>query len=369
MDAFSHQAPNTALGLSLSLPTSPSKDSSPLSTKSRTATLNHNFNHPAGPLLNFLNPSIPIAKNPSSTPTAFRNQFDLDIVSSRPSPLVQLELLPLRPSPQKISLSPPSSTQLLHWQLPVVQPANAFSSNCMRAIDVNQLPGVMYADRDEISESSGLPIMKRERERSSDAEQERTCEVSSRGSDEEGEGGSARKKLRLSKEQSTLLEESFKEHSTLNPKQKAELAKQLNLRPRQVEVWFQNRRARTKLKQTEVDCELLKRCCESLTEENRRLQKEVQELRAIKVAPPCVISPDRFMPLPAATLSVCPSCERVASHATPPLPPASASKPSSALSFSLSPMPLRHVHPHHIPLSFPPPPPSPAQHALPSAAC
>ncbi|KAA0043744.1 homeobox-leucine zipper protein HOX11 [Cucumis melo var. makuwa] len=53
----------------------------------------------------------------------------------------------------------------------------------------------------------------------------------------------ARKKLRLSKQQSAFLEESFKEHTTLNPKQKLALAKQLNLRPRQVEVWFQNRRA------------------------------------------------------------------------------------------------------------------------------
>ncbi len=71
---------------------------------------------------------------------------------------------------------------------------------------------------------------------------------------------------------------------------------------------------RTKLKQTEVDCEALKRCCKDLTEENRRLQKELQELRALKLAPPtCVISHDVYMaPLPAATLTMCPSCARVA---------------------------------------------------------
>ena len=38
------------------------------------------------------------------------------------------------------------------------------------------------------------------------------------------------------------------------------------------------------MKQTEVDCDFLKRCCENLTEENRRLQKEVQELRALKLS-------------------------------------------------------------------------------------
>ncbi|XP_044489339.1 homeobox-leucine zipper protein HOX11-like isoform X3 [Mangifera indica] len=132
---------------------------------------------------------------------------------------------------------------------------------------------------------------------------------SSRFSDED-ENGCTRKKLRLSKEQSAFLEESFKEHNTLNPKQKLALAKQLNLRPRQVEVWFQNRRARTKLKQTEVDCEYLKRCCETLTEENRRLHKELQELRALKT------SNSFYMQLPATTLTMCPSCERVATTTT-----------------------------------------------------
>ncbi|PKU72859.1 Homeobox-leucine zipper protein HOX3 [Dendrobium catenatum] len=47
----------------------------------------------------------------------------------------------------------------------------------------------------------------------------------------------------------------------------------------------------TKLKQTEMECEYLKRCFGSLTEENRRLQREVEELRALMVAPPTVLSP------------------------------------------------------------------------------
>ncbi|CAM0872128.1 unnamed protein product [Alopecurus aequalis] len=68
---------------------------------------------------------------------------------------------------------------------------------------------------------------------------------------EDDDDGSTRKKLRLTKEQSALLEDRFKEHSTLNPKQKVALANQLNLRPRQVEVWFQNRRAR--LDEAEAD--------------------------------------------------------------------------------------------------------------------
>ncbi|XWS22829.1 hypothetical protein CRYUN_Cryun29cG0069500 [Craigia yunnanensis] len=133
--------------------------------------------------------------------------------------------------------------------------------------------------------------------------------------EEESCNGAPRKKLRLTKEQSRLLEESFRQNHTLNPKQKEALALLLKLRPRQVEVWFQNRRARSKLKQTEMECEYLKRWFGSLTEQNRRLQREVEELRAMKVGPPTVISPHSCEPLPASTLTMCPRCERVTTTA------------------------------------------------------
>ncbi|XP_022989986.1 homeobox-leucine zipper protein HOX3-like isoform X1 [Cucurbita maxima] len=121
-----------------------------------------------------------------------------------------------------------------------------------------------------------------------------------------------RKKLRLSKDQSRLLEESFRLNHTLNPKQKEALAMELKLKPRQVEVWFQNRRARSKLKQTERECEYLKRWFGSLTEQNRRLRQELEELRAMKVAPTAVVSGHgRQPPLPISAITMCPRCERV----------------------------------------------------------
>ncbi|KAI9089372.1 hypothetical protein K1719_029651 [Acacia pycnantha] len=189
-----------------------------------------------------------------------------------------------------------------------------------------------------VSSFSGGRV-KRERDLSGE-EVEAAERVSSRGSDEDEDGTNARKKLRLTKEQSALLEESFKQNSTLNTKQKQALARELNLRPRQVEVWFQNRRARTKLKQTEVDFELLKKCCETLTDENKRLQKEVQQLKALTVAQPL------YMSMPAATLTMCPSCERLGGVAGD-----GASNDKTA--FSMAPKP------HHFYTHFP----------NPSAAC
>ncbi|KAG8391320.1 hypothetical protein BUALT_Bualt01G0175600 [Buddleja alternifolia] len=211
-----------------------------------------------------------------------------------------------------------------------------------RGLDVNRLPAATAEEVSSAANSGGSPFQdnigfgmyrinnKRGRFEGSGND---AVEASLRGgSDEDDESGGVnmtRKKLRLSKQQSAFLEETFKQHHTLNPKQKLALAKQLNLRPRQVEVWFQNRRARTKLKQTEVDCEYLKRSCETLTEENRRLHKELQELRALKTSNPF------YMQLPATTLTMCPSCERVAT-APPPTSTASTTASAATIPFPLT---------------------------------
>ncbi|CAN1333765.1 Homeobox-leucine zipper protein HAT4 [Linum perenne] len=210
----------------------------------------------------------------------------------------------------------------------------------LRGIDVNRLPAVAAVDCDEEAgvsspNSTVSSISGKRSEREAGGDQEDLD--GERASCDEEDGDTSRKKLRLSKDQSAVLEESFKEHSTLNPKQKQALAKQLGLRPRQVEVWFQNRRARTKLKQTEVDCEFLKRCCENLTDENRRLQKEVQELRALK------LSPQFYMQMtPPTTLTMCPSCERVAVPPPPPSSSTSAPPPVSTRPTLLGPQAQQH---------------------------
>ncbi|KAK2398729.1 homeobox-leucine zipper protein HOX11 [Trifolium repens] len=101
----------------------------------------------------------------------------------------------------------------------------------------------------------------------------------------------------------------IKKKSHFLQKQKQALAQKLNLHARQVEVWFQNRRARTKLKQTESDFEELKKCCETLTEENKNLQKELQELKSMQTV--STTTTPFYVQIPAATLTICPSCETI----------------------------------------------------------
>uniref|UniRef100_A0A803QP56 Homeobox-leucine zipper protein n=1 Tax=Cannabis sativa TaxID=3483 RepID=A0A803QP56_CANSA len=60
-------------------------------------------------------------------------------------------------------------------------------------------------------------------------------------------------KRQLSANQVRFLEKNFELENKLEPERKVQLAKELGLQPRQVAIWFQNRRARYKTKQLEKD--------------------------------------------------------------------------------------------------------------------
>lgn len=88
------------------------------------------------------------------------------------------------------------------------------------------------------------------------------------------------KKRRLTVEQVKSLELSFEIENKLEPERKKQLAHELGLQPRQVAVWFQNRRARWKTKQLERDYDALKANYDALLSENKRLKAEVTSLTA-----------------------------------------------------------------------------------------
>eukprot|EP00850_Spirogloea_muscicola_P020902 SM000230S07338 [mRNA] locus=s230:81373:83825:- [translate_table: standard] len=88
------------------------------------------------------------------------------------------------------------------------------------------------------------------------------------------------KKRRLTMEQVRLLEQSFDEENKLEPSRKVLLARQLGLQPRQVAVWFQNRRARRKTKVLERDFDSLQLQFNAVVSENERLCMELRRCRA-----------------------------------------------------------------------------------------
>lgn len=90
-----------------------------------------------------------------------------------------------------------------------------------------------------------------------------------------GEGVEVGKKRKLSEEQLNFLEMNFGSEHKLESARKDRLATELGLDPRQVAVWFQNRRARWKSKQMEQDYLKLKTSNESLILDKCRLEAEV----------------------------------------------------------------------------------------------
>ena len=88
------------------------------------------------------------------------------------------------------------------------------------------------------------------------------------------------KKRRLTVDQVQFLEKSFEVENKLEPERKVQLAKEVGLQPRQVAIWFQNRRARWKTKQLEKDFDSLQASYDSLKADYDHLLKEKDKLKA-----------------------------------------------------------------------------------------
>ncbi|CAK7326971.1 unnamed protein product [Dovyalis caffra] len=106
------------------------------------------------------------------------------------------------------------------------------------------------------------------------------CHEEGNGEDELSDDGSqaGEKKRRLNMEQVKTLEKNFELGNKLEPERKMQLARALGLQPRQIAIWFQNRRARWKTKQLEKDYDLLKRQFDAIKAENDALQAQNQKL-------------------------------------------------------------------------------------------
>ncbi|KAI4384865.1 hypothetical protein MLD38_002962 [Melastoma candidum] len=97
---------------------------------------------------------------------------------------------------------------------------------------------------------------------------------------EQGKGGGSfhGTKKGFSDEQIRLLETMFETETKPEPMKKVELARELGLQPRQVAIWFQNRRARWKSKKLEKEYRVLKCNYDKLLVDFESLKKERQSL-------------------------------------------------------------------------------------------
>ncbi|XP_060195518.1 homeobox-leucine zipper protein ATHB-40-like [Lycium barbarum] len=87
------------------------------------------------------------------------------------------------------------------------------------------------------------------------------------------------RKRKLSDEQVNMLEQSFGNEHKLESERKDKLASELGLDPRQVAVWFQNRRARWKSKKLEEEYSKLKNEHDINIVDKCRLENEVLKLK------------------------------------------------------------------------------------------
>ncbi|KAL1833083.1 hypothetical protein ACET3Z_002734 [Daucus carota] len=85
-------------------------------------------------------------------------------------------------------------------------------------------------------------------------------------------------KRRFTDDQIRSLETIFECDTKLEPRKKLQVAKELGLHPRQVAIWFQNKRARYKSKQLEKEYSVLQAKYDNLATQFDILKKEKQSL-------------------------------------------------------------------------------------------
>lgn len=103
---------------------------------------------------------------------------------------------------------------------------------------------------------------------------------------------------RLTQDQVRLLETCFNANQKLQVDCKLELARRLGLPPRQIAVWYQNRRARKKIHTIELDYKTIQQELDNVLAENRKLEQEVGMLKhELKKAQQMLLASN-----PAATL-------------------------------------------------------------------
>lgn len=104
------------------------------------------------------------------------------------------------------------------------------------------------------------------------------------GAEESGCGTGKKRRLRV--DQVQALEKIFEVDNKLDPDRKVKIAQELGLQPRQIAIWFQNRRARWKTKQLERDYNILKANYEALQHNYTKVEQEkvglVTELKGLK---------------------------------------------------------------------------------------
>ena len=98
-------------------------------------------------------------------------------------------------------------------------------------------------------------------------------------------------KKRLTKDQVAILETCFASNKKLESEQKFQLANELGVPPRQIAVWYQNKRARWKTQSLEHDYGTLQLKLENVFAEKKQLEKDVERLKAeLKKAQDMVLS-------------------------------------------------------------------------------